>query len=58
MNPAAAVAIHSASQNHGLCVGAVSRLSPWTRARAGGLATSSLAPTPQGSKRIMRRSRL
>ena len=28
---AAAVAVHSATQNHGLRVGAVSRLSPWTR---------------------------
>jgi hypothetical protein len=58
MKPAAAVELHSTSQNHGLCVGTFNRPSTWSRARAGGLATSSLAPTVQGSKRIIRRSRL
>jgi hypothetical protein len=53
IKPAAAVKIHSAGQNHGPCVGAANRASPWTRARAGGRATSSLAPTVQGIKRII-----
>src|SRR3954464_5462351 len=53
--PAAAGAIHSTIQNHGLRVGAVSRPSPWIRARAGGLATGSLGPRAQGIKRIIRR---
>ena len=57
-NPAAAAEIHSASQNHGLRVGAVNRPSPWTRARAGGRARSSPAATAEGIKRNMRRSRL
>src|SRR3954470_10601586 len=46
--PAAAAEIHSTGQNHGLAVGAVTRPSRWKRPadpRAGGRATSSLAPT-------------
>lgn len=54
---AAPAAAHSASQNHALCVGSVNRLSPWTRPRATGRATSSPAPAAQGIKRIIRRSR-
>ncbi len=46
--PAAAAEIHSASQNHGLCVGAVNRPSPWTRARAAGRARSSPVATAEG----------
>jgi len=56
-NPAAAAATHSASQNHGLCVGAVNPRSPWTRPRATGRATSSRTPTSQGIKRIIGLSR-
>ena len=56
--PAAATEIHSASQNHRLCVGAVNRPSPLTRARAVGRARSSPAATAEGIKRNMRQSRL
>src|SRR4051794_32019400 len=50
--PAAPAAIHSASQNHGLRVGAVNRRSPSTRGRA----VSSLAPTAKGIARVIGRT--
>src|SRR4051812_25344182 len=56
--PAAAVATHSAGQSHRLRAAAVSRPSRWTRARAGGRAISSLAPTAHVIKGLRGRGRL
>ena len=66
-NPAATAATDSASQNPRPCVGAVNRLSAWTRPRVTGRATgarsprrgtSARNPTSQDIERIIRLSRL